>query len=216
MARMNLNRRAVLAAAAELADRDGYDAVTVSELARHLGVQPASLYSHVRDRAAVLEGIHELALGELADRLGTEIAGRSGREALVGLVRAYRDFARERPGRWAALQTPAGPSTVESADARRLVALTWAVFRGYHLDEGELVHATRLVGATINGFLALERVGAFDHRSPDSDVSWQRAIDVLDGALASWPGDVTEAAEAAEAVTEAAEAIAEAEREPHA
>ncbi|WP_213817045.1 TetR/AcrR family transcriptional regulator, partial [Glaciihabitans sp. dw_435] len=66
MSRHNLTRAFVLATAADLADRDGYNAVTVSALARELGVQPASLYSHIRDRSAVLDGIHELALGELA------------------------------------------------------------------------------------------------------------------------------------------------------
>ncbi|RFA07593.1 hypothetical protein B7R21_15525 [Subtercola boreus] len=191
MPRQNLTRSAVLEAAADLADRDGFDSISVSLLARTLGVQPASLYSHVRDRAAVLEGVHTLALGELADRIATEIAGRSRRDALQGMVGAYRKFARERPGRWDALQRPARAETVRSAEAARLVALTWAVLRGYALPNDELVHATRLVGATINGFLALERAGSFDHRAPDTEASWSRAIDVLDGALASWPGSPT-------------------------
>jgi AcrR family transcriptional regulator len=187
MARQNLTRASVLAAAADLADRLGYDSLTVSLLARELGVQPASLYSHVRDRAALLEGVHVLALGELADRLSAAIAGRSGRDALAGLIGANRAFARERPGRWTALQRPATEATARSESANRVAELMLAVFRGYDLPEGELVHATRLVGATVNGFLALEAAGSFSQRELDTELSWSRALDVLDGALRAWP-----------------------------
>jgi hypothetical protein len=62
-----------------------------------------------------------------------------------------------------------------------------AVFRGYRLPEDELVHAVRIVGATVNGFLTLEAADSFGHRSVDTDVSWARALDVLDGALRAWP-----------------------------
>ena len=193
MPRQNLSRASVLRAAADLADRDGYDSVTVSALARELGVQPASLYSHVRDRAAVLEGIHELALGELADRVSAGIAGRSGKAALSGLVNAHREFAGESPGRWTALQRPATVATASSDPAKRVAALMFAVLRGYNLPDSELVHATRFLGATVNGFLALEDSGSFSHRDPETELSWTRALDVLDAALRSWPTTTPEA-----------------------
>ncbi|WP_066039297.1 TetR/AcrR family transcriptional regulator [Herbiconiux solani] len=191
--RRGLDRAAVIRAAGDLADRDGFDALSVSAVARDLGVQPASLYSHVRDRAAVLDGVQEAALGELADLIAAETAGRADRDALAGMIGAYRSFAREHPGRWAALQRPAAPSTSGSEAGARLVSFTWAVLRGYRLPEAELVHATRFVGATINGFLALERAGSFSHRDPATETSWARAVDVLDRALGDWP---TEAAPA--------------------
>jgi AcrR family transcriptional regulator len=189
VARANLSPAVVIAAAADLADREGFDAITLSALARHFGVQTASLYSHVRDRSALLHAVHELALGELADRVALAIAGRSCRAALAGLTEAHRGYARECPGRWAALQRPAAASTVRSEAAGRLVALNLAVLRGYRLPETELVHATRLLGATINGFLALEASGSFSHRDPAPDTSWQRALDALDTVFQSWPSE---------------------------
>ncbi|MBQ1048146.1 WHG domain-containing protein [Micromonospora sp. C51] len=187
MARANLTPAVVTAAAAELADREGFDAITLSALARHFGVQTASLYSHVRDRSALLDSVQELALGELADRIAIAIGGRSQRDALTALADAHRDYARQFPGRWAALQRPAAATTVRSDAAGRLVALTLAMLRGYQLPETELVHATRLLGATINGFLALEVAGSFGHREPPADTSWHRALSALDIAFRSWP-----------------------------
>tara|TARA_R110002020_G_scaffold46850_8_gene133437 strand:- start:1880 stop:2482 length:603 start_codon:yes stop_codon:yes gene_type:complete len=185
MPRANLSATDVVAAAAAIADRDGFDAVSVSAVARSLGVQPASLYSHVRDRAALLDGIHRLALAELADRVGAAIAGRAGRDALIALADAHRDLATERPGIWTALQRTAGPDTVHSAEAARVATLILAVLRGYDLPDAHLVHATRFVGATINGYLALDRSGAYSARDESTDASWQWAIDALDRALRS-------------------------------
>lgn len=187
MPRANLSPQVVIAAAADLADEAGFEQVTLSAVARRLGVQTASLYNHVRDRAELLAGVHELALDELADRIAGAVAGRAGRDALVGLAEAQRTFARTSPGRWAALQQQAAASTASSPGAVRVSGLTLAVLRGYDLPEAELVHVTRFLGATVNGFLALERSGGFGHRSPEPELSWQRSLTALDAIVRTWP-----------------------------
>lgn len=187
MPRANLSAQTVIAAAADLADEDGFEGVTLSAVARRLGVQTASLYNHVRDRAELLAGLHELALAELADRIADAVAGRSGREALCGLAETQRTFAREHPGRWAALQQPASATTAASAGAVRVATLTLAVLRAYEVPEAELVHVVRFVGATVNGFLALERSGGFAHREPSTEASWHRTLTALDAAVRAWP-----------------------------
>ncbi|QTE28007.1 TetR/AcrR family transcriptional regulator [Pengzhenrongella sicca] len=189
MARISLSAAAIIAGAADLADEAGFDGVTLSAVARRLGVQTPSLYSHVRDRAALLDGITALALAELSDRVAVAIAGRSGRLALHGFAQAHREFAQASPGRWQSLERRAGPAAVESGAARTFVALTDAVLLGYGLPPGEQVHATRLIGATINGFLTLERIGSFDHSQPGPEDSWRRALDALDALLLVWPTD---------------------------
>jgi AcrR family transcriptional regulator len=189
MPRANLSSRAVVTVAAELADEVGFDDVTLSAVARRLGVRTASLYNHVRDRAELLAGLHELALAELADRVADAVAGKAGRDALVGLAEAQRTLAREHPGRWAALQQPASTPTATSDGAVRLANLTLAVLRAYDVPEAELVHVVRFVGATVNGFLALERSGGFAHREPTIKASWQRALTALDATVRAWPTD---------------------------
>lgn len=187
MNRVSLTPAAVIAEAAVLADESGLDSVTLSALARRLGVRTPSLYSHVRDHAALLDGISTIALGELATRIAEAVAGRAGRPALEGLAQAHRSFARERPGRWQSLQRRVGPAVVGSAAARTVAALMDAVLRGYDIPPGERVNATRLVGSTINGYLTLEHVGSFDHSEPAPEVSWRRTVDALDVLLRAWP-----------------------------
>lgn len=187
MPRANLTHRSVVAAGAKLADRDGLAAVTISALARQLGVQPASLYEHVRGVDGLLDGIQRLALDELASRIGEAVAGRAGADALHGLADAHRRYALERPGAWAALQRRASNETARSPEAARVSTLILAVVRGYPVPADDGVHAVRLVGATLNGFLALAESRAFTHRTDAEDASWTAAIDAIDRALSTWP-----------------------------
>ncbi|GMA31204.1 TetR/AcrR family transcriptional regulator [Litorihabitans aurantiacus] len=173
--------------AADLADREGYDAVTVAALARLLGVQPASLYSHVGGREELHARLHRRALTTLADGIATALAGRSGRAALAGLARSHADLASEHPGLWEALQRPATAATVASDGAARVASLVLASLHAYALDPAEQVHAARLLGAVVNGMVSLEGAGALSHRAPSTAESWERALDALDRALRTWP-----------------------------
>lgn len=186
MVRPPLTPRTVIRTAADLADAQGLDEVTLSAVARELDVRTPSLYAHVRDLAALRDGVTILALGELADRDGDAIAGRAGRDALRALCDAHRDYARAHPGRWQSLQRRAGDAVVRSDEAARSSRALAAVLRGYGVDESDRVHATRLVGAFLNGFLHFEHVGSFAHSAPPADDSWLLLIDRLDALLDHW------------------------------
>jgi AcrR family transcriptional regulator len=49
----------------DLADRSGIESVTMRELGRWLGVEAASLYNHVTGKDDLLDGITDLAVGEI-------------------------------------------------------------------------------------------------------------------------------------------------------
>ena len=186
MPRVGLTSERVVGAGADLADEIGFDAVTVSAVARGFGVRTASLYSHVDGSTALQEGIARLALDELADLAAAAVAGRSGRDALVGFASAYRDYAQRHPGRYAATRLRLTPDSPAVPAARRHADLTRAVLRGYPLDEADTVHAVRLLGSVVHGFTDLELSGGFDHSRPASATSWLRILDVLDTTLRHW------------------------------
>lgn len=194
MPRAGLDRARLVAAAAELADAVGLAGVTVSALAARVGVRPASLYAHLAGTRDLATGLTVLALDELADVVGAELAGRSGREALAGFAGAHRDYARAHPGRYAAARAPLDPAnTGEPVRAgRRHSDLARAVLRGYGLPEPELVHAVRFLGASVHGFTDLEAAGAFGYSDPGPQESWERLVDVLDVALRGWPAQHAE------------------------
>ena len=62
-----LSRERVLDAALQIVDNEGLDALTMRRLGLALGVEAMSVYNHVPSRAALLDGVHERILSELAE-----------------------------------------------------------------------------------------------------------------------------------------------------
>lgn len=63
--RMPLNRDRVIAAAVALADEKGQSGVTMRAVAGRLGVEAMSLYNHVPNRDAILDGMVDAVFGEI-------------------------------------------------------------------------------------------------------------------------------------------------------
>lgn len=63
--RRTLSRERVLAAAVELADGQGLDAVTMRQVASGLGVEAMSLYHHLPGKSGLLDGLVESVMAEV-------------------------------------------------------------------------------------------------------------------------------------------------------
>lgn len=63
--RVPLSRERVLRAALALADEGGVEAVSMRKLGQALGVEAMSLYKHVTDKEAILDGIADLVMEEV-------------------------------------------------------------------------------------------------------------------------------------------------------
>ncbi|MEO3786224.1 TetR/AcrR family transcriptional regulator [Actinocorallia sp. B10E7] len=188
MARAGLTVARLVEAAAEMADEVGFDKVTVSALARRFGVKDASLYSHLKNLRDLRVRVARLASEEMTDRIGTAVAGRAGKDALVAFADAYRDYALEHPGRYAVTQLRFTPEELaDSADLlRRNVDLTHGMLRAYGLTEPDLTDAGRLLRSAFHGYTHLELSGAFNHPRAVQE-SWSRSLDALHALLEHWP-----------------------------
>lgn len=187
MARVGLTDDRLVAAAADLADEIGFENVTLSALARQFGVKDASLYSHVKNLHDLRTRVALLAGGELIDRIGTAVAGRAGKDALAAFADAYREYALERPGRYAATQIRVDRTLVtESPAFRRTAEITYGMLRAYGLDEPDLTDAVRLLRSTFHGYCALEATGGFG-APRDVRTSWNRTVEALHVLLEHWP-----------------------------
>ncbi|AXL91699.1 TetR family transcriptional regulator [Streptomyces sp. CB09001] len=187
MPRVGLTTDRVVAAAAGLADEAGFEAVTVSALARHFGVKDASLYTHVRNLQDLRVRVALLAGGELIEEIAAAVAGRAGKEALAAFAGAYRAYALRHPGRYAATQIRVDQSLVaDSPTLRRTTEITYGMLRSYGLTEPDLTDAVRLLRSTFHGYCALESSGAFG-APRDVQASWDKAVDALHVALENWP-----------------------------
>ncbi|PRY68310.1 TetR family transcriptional regulator [Glaciihabitans tibetensis] len=177
----------LVSAAAELADEEGLAAVSISALARRFGAQPASVYSHVAGLDRLLDHTAQFALKELSDLLAETLPGKAGRSALFAFANAHRDYARAHPGRWQAAGRQLAPDVAAASAGPRIARAARAIMREYGLSATDEVHAVRLLGSAINGFVALEAGGGFDHSAPPAAESWARVLDAVDTSLRHWP-----------------------------
>ncbi len=177
MPKKRIDLDSVLDEAATVVDNDGRDELSLGRLADGLGVQPSALYNHVDG----IDGLrHELAVHateNLADRLRDSLVARSGRDALIALAWAYRDFAHEHPGQFASTLLPPTDSVdALGAEQARIVELFVTVMHSLGLEGDKAVHAARLARSAIHGFVSLEAIDAMT-RPVDRTESYERLID---------------------------------------
>ncbi len=106
--RVPLTKERVHEAAVELADREGLKALTMRALAQELGVEAMSLYYHVANKEAVLDGVLEAIMAEI----GEEIGGFSVPEPVDDWKAVLRD--RILAARRVMLRHPWAPDVFES------------------------------------------------------------------------------------------------------
>lgn len=180
--RVGVTREQVVDVAVAIADRDGWEAVSLATVAAAVGVRSPSLYAHVEG----LEGLrHQLRLRAnalLAESLTAAVdeAG-SAQQALRAIGRAYRAFAKAHPGLYPSL-VPApglGADDLDAADAAAApVRVTMWVLARLGVPDEKQVHLVRTFLAVLHGFLDLELGEAFGF-GESVDESFESTLDLV-------------------------------------
>lgn len=185
MARAGLSRDAVTALALRVVDdggAQGFTDLTLAKVAAAAGVATPSLYKHVGSLADLRRAVALVSIEDLTRATAAATIGRSGPDALFALARAVRDFAREHPGRYAAVQVSPDLGATEddaiSLAGARTIAVIVAVLRGFDLPEARTVDAIRAVRSAIHGFVSLELLGGFG-LPDDVDHSFEVLVGLL-------------------------------------
>ncbi|TDC97234.1 TetR/AcrR family transcriptional regulator [Nonomuraea deserti] len=106
----------IITAARELAETEGWEAVTTRRLAERVEYSQPVLYSHFSGKDAIVRAVAIDGFGELAAHLRrARLADSEPRQALHAVCRAYLDFAIERPALYQAMFVM--PTDVKIADA---------------------------------------------------------------------------------------------------
>ncbi|MEU4314582.1 TetR family transcriptional regulator [Nocardia sp. NPDC024068] len=142
--RATLNAESIAAAMLELAGRSGFAAVTMQDLAAHLGVTVRALYRHVRDRQDVVDRAVELWLSGLPDPV---LDPGEWRASLRGFCELHRAAGRRHPrALLVALDEQVGDARIP---ARRLTApedfLEFLTAVGLELRDALLVHSDLMI-----------------------------------------------------------------------
>ena len=128
----------------------------------------------------VRRGISILAVAEVTGIAARAAAGVSGLAALRAVSAAYRGYALDHPGRYAASVLAPAPGDEEYDEVtNQALAVLSAALKGYELQGADLIHAIRMWRAACHGIATLQSAGGFG--LPESvDVTFDHLIDALD------------------------------------
>lgn len=153
---VGLDRERVVAAAADLVDTEGIEALTFARLAERLGVRYQSLYSHVGSPDGLQRELQRKYCVEFRDVTQRAAIGLARREALHAIAIAAWRYALAHPG-LAAVHLRRGtgdPELREVFEDTSTALLT--VLRTYGLSETEVLHWRRAFSVLTLGFATLE------------------------------------------------------------
>jgi AcrR family transcriptional regulator len=184
--RAGLSSDVVVGEAARLVDEEGAGALTLAALAQRFGVAQPSLYKHV----AGLDDLHSRlavrATLDLGRSMRRAASGRSGRDAVIAVTTAYRDYARQHPGSYSYLlrARPGDPAHEEAA--QEVIGVLADVLAGYRVvGDDAVVDAIRFLRSALHGFVSLEAAGGFAMARP-ADATFDVLVDAIDRALSTW------------------------------
>jgi AcrR family transcriptional regulator len=173
--RAGLSRAAVVAAALDVVDEQGLDALTLAAVAGRTGVAAPSLYKHVRNLAELHALVGAQVLEEMAQRFTAAVIGRSGDDAVAALMHAYRAFVTEKPARYSAVpMDPLSDPLLHDAGTQ-LLQVVLATLREYGLDGPAAIHAVRRLRVIVHGFASIEAAGGFG-LPEDLDETYEQLI----------------------------------------
>lgn len=175
-----LDSQTILNAAAELAEENGLENVSLLQVAEKLGVKSPSLYNHLSGLKELSSGIAKLAIGRLEDAIRSAAVGRSKENALMAIASAYRKFAKENPELYKAiLRFPDyNDSSVQEA-GHAVVRILYQVMEPYHYRKEEAIHFVRGFRSALHGFVSLEEAGFFQSTEADVVKSYEQLVSRL-------------------------------------
>ncbi|MFD3702631.1 TetR/AcrR family transcriptional regulator [Nocardia sp. NPDC058658] len=152
----------IIDAAREMAEADGWDAVTIRKLADRIEYSQPVLYSHFANKAAIVGAVALEGCVEFAEKLKrAREAATTHTEVVANVARAYLDFATENPARYDAIfeqKTDLEFGLNAPQPLRDAFAGLEAMFTPY-AEGDDLGARTEVAWASLHGLATLERNG---------------------------------------------------------
>ncbi|SEP51194.1 TetR/AcrR family transcriptional regulator [Amycolatopsis saalfeldensis] len=170
--------RLIVATARELAEQQGWDAVTTRRLAERIEYSQPVLYSHFRGKREIIGAVALDGAAEMAAAVRAATAAADGpRSQVTALARAYLGFAERNPAVYDAMFQLDGGLTFANDDTPEPLKDAFAaLLESLGEAAGDGVHPglfTEVFWAALHGLATLTRAG----RLPTGDA--ERRVELL-------------------------------------
>lgn len=177
--RLPLDEARVIDTAAMLADRDGFESITLTGVAKELGVRQPALYRHVESYQGLVRSLSLRGRELLANAMSEAAIGVAGDEAVAAVGRAWRAVAAEHPGQYTATDRfPCTDDDELEAAVDRIVEVLAMSLSSFGLDDENRIHAARTLRSAFHGFTHIELCDGHPHRTNPDD-TFEHMIELL-------------------------------------
>jgi AcrR family transcriptional regulator len=156
-------RRLIITTARQLAEAEGWDAVTTRRLSTEIEYSQPVLYKHFTGMEQIADAVAIDGFAELADVCSAASSGAgTASDALTRVAHAYLDFARDNPAVYDAMFTRATTLRFAAQDTPPQLEAAFAELRqavGLVADEQDADALTEVLWAALHGLVTLSRAG---------------------------------------------------------
>jgi AcrR family transcriptional regulator len=178
----SLSREEIVRAAVQVADKGGFDSLSMRNLANELGSAPMSLYRHVRNKEDLLDGMIDIVFSEIRD---PSLEGEWKSELRQRGISAREVLLRHRwaIGRMEDRLNP-GPASAEHHNA------TMGCLREAGFSFRDAVHAYSMLDSYTYGFALQEKTSPFE--TPEESAQMAQATVGEMGAIYPYLAEVVD------------------------
>ena len=160
----------IVTAARELAEAEGWDAVTTRRLAEQVEYSQPVLYSHFAGKDAIMAAVAVEGFTDLAEELRAAREGVDAQEALAAVGKAYMSFADRRPALYDGMFSQAVDLPFATAEAPAALHACFdelAEAIRPHVASVDLGPLTETFWAALHGLATLTRGGRLPREAYD-------------------------------------------------
>ena len=160
-------RQAILEHAQRLLIEDGPHALSMRKLAERIGSSTIVIYTHFRDKAAILDAIFQEGFERLGQAMATVPVHQDAMDHVIALGKAYRKCSLAQAAAYQVMFTRCVPGFEPSAEALESSRRCFALLRdavqaaadaGYAMPQG-VTETTQVCWGTLHGLISLELFG---------------------------------------------------------
>ncbi len=156
---------AILAAALDIVENQGWPALSMRSVAAALGVRASSLYRHYADRAALDSALGALAAKTLLREMESAAGRLDGPARLDAMALAYVRFARNSPALYQLIAAPGGAADSQP-ESKAIWNLILDAIARCSKTRRDHTPAAVVLWSFLHGYISLDAAGKFGASGP--------------------------------------------------
>lgn len=167
----NISKKNIYKASIRLVQEDGYDKLTMRNIASSMGIKASSLYNHISGIDEIKIQIAKYAIDKLYNEQINSIENKSTKDDLYKVCLSYAKFASNNPDLYKIILELGSTEVKSLEEYGAYIAKPFLnILDSYDISEIEKIDLQRALRSSIHGFIDLMQRGFFTHIDEASSI----------------------------------------------